>query len=812
MKKLLFFITLMFSPMMASAQTVNTQEYYPEGTKWTEIRLDTLKYDSWYSKVGDEWVPNFETIEYHVKGEYTTMYGEKYKCVYTNGPEWTDSLTLGIQEGELIQYNEDDEIIVTAFGRYDDGAYGPYGWAPTYQFDWSIGKGIYFKNLLMSMTTYLVQYECYYGIIDEIKEDYFGGVRQLKYVDLNGKAPECGKYDNPQKCDTNGGRIIQGIGITEWNDGECLFGPPNPYFASTGEGGKRHYRSMLVHFERNGEVLYDVWPKKAQIDYYYYKGNKIPLTLNENKVIVSIPKEYDGTSKRIRANVPVIRTIKDELFDIFIIPRSDFEKLTSQSFWEEDAKSVVLTSSYYSENNKEVFETPYLTVKLKEEGDANLLDYYAEKYRLKNLGSFSQYLPLWYVLYVTPDSEKSPLQCANEIFESGEFAASVPDLASDDYGIRPPYRPFVEEDKVWKVGTIPSPDSPVQIVDYYYLDGDTIVDGKTCKQMMRQRYVNPDIPDYGYYDRKTSLIKIGAWYEEDKKVYFYNLQKEKDHWRIKYDFSLEANDTLQFLNVDGSSPFIIGPRQTGGIDGFKGVYRDIMMCADEGQNIHSTFWLEGVGDINGPTRYPCNPILSDPVPEFLMSCTVGDEVIYLNDEYEDGATPKDMAKKRFDFTHTTKLQPKAPIERENSDVYISSSECEVARPKVKTPRRSEGELSLYGEYNALQLGIHLDPLDDAYQVSITNESGKVVYEKTINAGTIVGLSIDISAYAKGRYTVTVENSNELFAGEFETETTGIEVIYNKVKTKTEIYNLQGQRLSSLQKGLNIINGKKVYVK
>ena len=40
-----------------------SQEYFPEGTKWTEIRLDTLKYDSWYSKVGNEWVPNFETIE-----------------------------------------------------------------------------------------------------------------------------------------------------------------------------------------------------------------------------------------------------------------------------------------------------------------------------------------------------------------------------------------------------------------------------------------------------------------------------------------------------------------------------------------------------------------------------------------------------------------------------------------------------------------------------------------------------------------------------------------------------------------------------
>ena len=61
-----------------------TTKYFPEGTKWTEIRLDTLKYDSWYSKVGDEWVPNFETIEYYVKGEYVpTSLGVDYQRKYS---------------------------------------------------------------------------------------------------------------------------------------------------------------------------------------------------------------------------------------------------------------------------------------------------------------------------------------------------------------------------------------------------------------------------------------------------------------------------------------------------------------------------------------------------------------------------------------------------------------------------------------------------------------------------------------------------------------------------------------------------------
>ncbi len=598
-----------FERIEYTSNTQPTEEDFPEGTKWTEIRLDTLKYDSWYSKVGGEWVPNFETIEYYVKGEHTDR-DWIYKKVYTNGPEWTDSLTLMIREAE---YNGHNSVMVSVL-IHDPGGepYAPSGEA--YQFDWSIGKGIYYTDITMSNTTGIVQYHHYYGIIDTIKEGNFGGIRPLKYVDLDGKAPECGIYDNPQLIDTNGGRIIEGIGITEWNDGECLLGPPNPYGALRMfdyDGNlypERHYRSMLVHFERNGEVLYDVWPK--------------------------------------------------------------------------------------------------------------------------------------------PDDDMA-------------------------------YRPFVEDGKVWKVGTIPSsPESPVQIVDYYYFDGDTIVNGKTCKQMWCQRYVNPDNADYSALTQTPSLSKVGAWYEEDKKVYV--CREGTQGMQMLYDFSLEANDTLM-LN-DYQPYYTVGPKQTGGLKGFKGVYRDIMI-AQNGD--YCTTWLEGVGGIDGPLRNVYPETGSD--PQFLMSCTVGDEVIYLNDEYEDGATPEGMIalKKRFDFTHTTKLQP-------------------------KIPRRTDEELSLYGEYNDKLLGINLDPLDDAYQVNITNESGKVVYEKTINAGTIVGLSIDISAYAKGRYTVTVENSNELFTGEFETETTGIEeTIYNKVETKTEIYNLQGQRIHSLQKGLNIYGGRKI---
>ena len=378
---------------------------------------------------------------------------------------------------------------------------------------------------------------------------------------------------------------------------------------------------------------------------------------------------------------------------------------------------------------------------------------------------------------------------------------------------QPTYRPFVEDSKVWKVGAITS-GNPVQLVEYYYFDGDTIIDGKTCKQMMCQRYVTPDFAESNFISQDPPLCYVGAWYEEDKKVYEYDTKSKQ--FKMMYDFSIDANDTLQI----GHYSYVIGPRTTGGIKGFKGVYREVRECRevwDCGDGVISfrcAPWLEGVGIVYGPpTLNVLNVELADPM-WFLMSCTVGDEVIYLNDEYEDGATPESAgARKRFDFTHTTKPKPKAPMKRETSDACISSSEREVARPEVKAPMRREVEQSLYGEYNDLQLGINLDPLSDAYLVRITDESGKAVYEKTVNAGNIVALNIDISAYAKGHYTVIVENSQETFTGEFETLTSEIrDVRCKKEDGRSIIYNLQGQRLHSLQKGLNIVNGQKVFVK
>lgn len=915
--------TLLFIACMLASLTMLAEEYYPEGTKWTEIRLDTLKYDSWYSKVGAVWVPNFETIEYYVKGEYVDKQGGKYRCVYTNGPEWTDSLTL------LLQEAGNSVMVSVLFQDYDGNSnYFPLCPGTAYQFDWSVGKALYFEDIMMSNTTSLPRYYGCYGIINEIKEGSFGGVRPLKYVDLDGKAPSNERNSAIQYVDTQGGRIMQGIGITEWKDGECLFGPPDPYSASGGEYQSRHYRSMLVHFERDGEVLYDVWPDLPQNDYLPFvelgkKWNVVYSVTNPyahcylGKYQMSEEVERDGKTyvhaylrldddtgtwynaglfrEENRRVYKYDETAGREfmLYD-FSLKEGDtfiYEPDLYQSYnckvlkqgWLDDgpqiATSCTLTAdgtldikyrplrtwtighddgkgNYYeditwvecigalrnmffspynvgnmiclayierTDHETDYYKNVYLPFPLYQMygpvygcdlptyGEGNYesdgrhhLNYELEGNRLHVYGEvFTQCGPNNYAYFISDSDniyvetsirkfhleiqEVEPLMdcCAlyaTDFYVDG-FDPAFDYIIVDNQGEEHPviknpadYRPMVEDGKVWQVGAIDT-GNPVQWVEYYYFDGETVIDGKNCKQMMWKQYINPDL---GVSYSNNSPEYVGAWYEEDKKVYAYD--ESDKQFKLMYDFSLDDNATLQ---MDGKT-YMIGPRQAGGMNYFKGMWRNVWKYENGETTYQYAPWLEGVGTVYGPPTINLFSVaLGDPM-WFLMSCTVGDEVIYYDGFSEDGATPGGMnaPKRRFDFTHTTKTRP-------------------------KTPNRRSEEQSLYGEYNDQLLGINLNPLDETYQVRITDQAGKVVYEKDVNAGSIVGLNIDISAYAKGRYIITMENSQELFTGEFETETTGIEGVRSKgVEARDYIYNLQGQRLESVpRKGIYIQNGK-----
>lgn len=171
---------------------------------------------------------------------------------------------------------------------------------------------------------------------------------------------------------------------------------------------------------------------KAQSS-YYYKGKKIPLIDNNNKVCVSIAKDRDDISGDILKNVKVIDRIADSDYNIFIIQQSDQRRLLASASLslKEEREQILFSPCYKTLDGTEVFSTPYLNVRLKKEQDIHLLSSYAERYGLRIVKNDSM-MPLWYILSISSDTGKNTTEIANILWESGLFAASVPDFCSND--------------------------------------------------------------------------------------------------------------------------------------------------------------------------------------------------------------------------------------------------------------------------------------------------------------------------------------------------------------------------------------------
>lgn len=168
----------------------------------------------------------------------------------------------------------------------------------------------------------------------------------------------------------------------------------------------------------------------AQTSYYYYKGKRIPLTVDYSKVCVSIPKNKGEVSKELLKNINILDKIKDADYDISIIQQSDLQKLSALSSWKEEAMSILLSPCYRTTEGHEGFLSPYLTIELKREQDFDLLLSYAERYGLRIVKQ-DLFMPLWYVLSISSETGKNALEIANALWESGDFASSEPDLCSN---------------------------------------------------------------------------------------------------------------------------------------------------------------------------------------------------------------------------------------------------------------------------------------------------------------------------------------------------------------------------------------------
>ena len=338
------------------------------------------------------------------------------------------------------------------------------------------------------------------------------------------------------------------------------------------------------------------------------------------------------------------------------------------------------------------------------------------------------------------------------------------------------YRPFVEEGKTWMLGWRDPGETPSEIhpsnIMYQYLQGDTIIDGQQCKQLWWSSYNG---------EKHGPFLAI---YEKNRQVFVIYPSSPVSH--LHYDFLTPFGNHIDFTSnsngVHNSTTCTIGEKTICESDTYKGVCTEIL--PPNGENFYAV-WRQGVG-YSG--FFNISDILKDQGHWELMSCTVGDEVLY----YDTSLIPQNLEvkKKRLDFTHVIKAQPKAPRHR----------------------AQQEGIETLKGEYSDSEMFVRLNNLAGTYAVTLADATGHPAYTKEVLTDNVLALKPALSSYTPGVYTLTVENEYEKFVTILNL-TTDIASTSAPTQDKGALFDLSGRRLQQKPtKGIYIQNGKKVLVK
>ncbi len=176
---------------------------------------------------------------------------------------------------------------------------------------------------------------------------------------------------------------------------------------------------------------------EAQDYYYYYKGSRIPLTMDNTTINLTVTKNFQadfivGTS--IDSCWFTSISADDSTLQGYVM-LNDSLSYSEYCYILDSIRTIdgtiTVNPSFITSQNVRIGMSPFLYVKLKNPEDLLLLSELADKYHLKIVEQ-NHFMPLWYTLKCSKQTHENTLQLANHLYESGLFASSVPDFLSND--------------------------------------------------------------------------------------------------------------------------------------------------------------------------------------------------------------------------------------------------------------------------------------------------------------------------------------------------------------------------------------------
>ncbi|MBQ6189298.1 MAG: hypothetical protein IJK45_03905, partial [Bacteroidaceae bacterium] len=299
----------------------------------------------------------------------------------------------------------------------------------------------------------------------------------------------------------------------------------------------------------------------------------------------------------------------------------------------------------------------------------------------------------------------------------------------DKYGEHPvpnhdKYHPFIADGKVWKTGRVTMPGVPAFDVNYYYLEGDTVIKSEQYQKLMRTNVTK---------ERKVTVYN-GALREEGKKVYYSG--------GLLYDFDAQIGDTLEVYGFPNTKA-IIEKRDVVDLNGYS-VRRTLLGVygLNEEENeygiINHDAWYEGIGYQAGPCEGLDPGYSSGMYYNTLMSCTIYNDTLYSDARYTDAVSEywdedSETKKQKIDFTHVIKTKPTSP-QPVSTNISL-----------------------LWGEYSNAVLNIDFEGMNGRYKINVRKD-GEQQDRFSANQEThnLQSLDVNLAGYPDGDYTVVVE--------------------------------------------------------
>ena len=428
------------------------------------------------------------------------------------------------------------------------------------------------------------------------------------------------------------------------------------------------------------------------------------------------------------------------------------------------------------------------------------------------------------------------------------------------------YHPFVENGKEWTMAYLGTVSPEYQHTFSYQqikLGSAIEVDGMTFKQIVSSSW---QYDQDGPSNWKETNEYVG---EADGKVYLYN-QQTKNTIQVM-DFTLKVGDTYrQTLTSDPNDGYwdfvVTAVKDTVIATSVDKTPRKCLYLSWSDSKETDDVWIEGIGSLYEGVQGAYGRMKTGAI-SMLRICKADEQTLYeayhpflkegktwnyqeyYHNLLDDEQWTKDVS---YVINGTTEIDGKAyykmyRISEEGSEYYCALRE----EDRKVWQYTSDGDQLLYDF--GMSIGDSYTPSDEPIRYQLTDiKPMRFQYYQLLNVlhydvseqydptepyeyigpeqivegvgcrkgwnfmelyalvpynGILHGENF-LSCYEDGKCIFTADDFNL-----YETQTKEIEVINdNKAENKKGIYNLQGQRIRHLQKGLNIVNGRKVHVK